>query len=274
MLLFTSIFFIRFEIIREFWKIVENFDINQWSYFIRNRWNFRFLFSTIIKVFQFSFSKDLLSFENFQFTDRILSTFFLYKIKIFVLLLLFFMSNKSKRLKNRIALKRLKRLKKIDILFSIVIKELNTFFEIILKANILSNESFSSNLKIFVEKKWNLLFYWIYDVRRSFETWFFDVTFRMNNNFAKIIDKIFRRKYDFSFVKNFENQIMIFILDNKNENSHDNFFETNFRVFAHFFEKSFVLCDTDDVKFRIAFHSEITSIQNFERHYTYFDLTV
>ena len=32
-----------------------------------------------------------------------------------------------------------------------------------------------------------------------------------------MIDKIFRRRHDFSFVKNLENQIMIFILDNKNE---------------------------------------------------------
>ena len=102
----------------------------------------------------------------------------------------------------------------------------------------------------------------------------FCVTFRMNDDFAKIIDKIFRRKHDFSFVKNFENQIMIFILDNKNENSYDNFFETDFRVFAHSFEENFVLCDTDDVKFRTAFYSEITSIQNLERHYTYFDFTV
>ena len=64
------------------------------------------------------------------------------------------MSNKSKRLKNRIALKRLKKLKeKIDILLSIVIEELNTFFEIVLRADILSNENLSFSLKILVEKK-------------------------------------------------------------------------------------------------------------------------
>ena len=91
----------------------------------------------------------------------------------------------------------------------------------------------------------------------------FCVTFRMNDDFAKIIDKIFRRKHDFFFRKK-----------SRKSNSHDNSFETNFRVFAHFFEKSFVFCDTNDVKFRIALHSEITSIQNFERHYTYFDFTV
>ena len=154
MLSFTSIFFIRFEIIREFWKIDENFDINQWSYFIRNRWNFRLLFSMINETFQSFFSKDLLSFENFQFTNLILSTFFLYRMKTFVLSLLFFMSNKSKRLKNRIALKRFKKLKKkTDILLSIVIEKLNTFFETVLKANTLSNESFSSNLKTFDERK-------------------------------------------------------------------------------------------------------------------------
>ena len=170
MLSFTSIFFIRFEIIREFWKIVENFDINQWSYFIRNRWNFRFFFSTIIEIFQSSFSKDLFSFENFQFTDRILSVFFLYKMKTFVFSLLSFMSNKSKRLKNRIALKRLKRLKeKIDISLSIVVEKSNTLFEIVLKIDIFSNESFSFSLKIFVEIKWNSLFCWTYDMKRSFE---------------------------------------------------------------------------------------------------------
>ena len=73
------------------------------------------------------------------------------------------------------------------------------------------------------------------------------VTFRMNDNFARIIDKIFRRKHDFSFVKSLENQIMIFIFDDKNKNSHDNLFETNFRVFAHSFEENFVLYDIDDV---------------------------
>ena len=174
MLSFTSIFFIRFEIIREFWEIVENFDINQWSYFIRDRWNFRLLFSAIIEVFQSSFSKDLLSFENFQFTNRTLFAFFLYKMKTFALLLLSFISNKSKRLKKRIALKRLKKLKeKIDISLSIVIEESNALFEIVLKTNILSNETLSSNLKILVEKKWNSLFCWIYDAKRSSEIWFF-----------------------------------------------------------------------------------------------------
>ena len=75
-------------------------------------------------------------------------------MKIFVLLLLSFMSNKSKRLKNRIALKRLKKFKKkIDILLSIVIEKLNTLFETALKINILSNESLSFNLKILVERK-------------------------------------------------------------------------------------------------------------------------
>ena len=64
------------------------------------------------------------------------------------------MSNKSKRLKNRIALKRLKKLKeKVDILLSIVIEKSNTLFEIALKTNTLSNERFSSNLKILDEKK-------------------------------------------------------------------------------------------------------------------------
>ena len=75
-------------------------------------------------------------------------------MKIFVLLLLSFISNKSKRLKNRIALKRLKRLKeKTDISLSIVIEKSNAFFEIVLKINTLSNESLSFNLKILVEKK-------------------------------------------------------------------------------------------------------------------------
>ena len=174
MLSLTNIFFIRFEIIREFWKIVENFDINQWSYFIRDRWNFRFFFSAIIEVFQLSFSKDLLSFENFQFTNHILFAFFLYKMKIFALSLLSFISNKSKRLKNRITLKRIKRLKKkIDISLSIVIEESNTLFEIVLRTNIFSNESLSFNLKILVERKWNSLFCWIYDVKRSSEIWLF-----------------------------------------------------------------------------------------------------
>ena len=173
MLSFTSIFFIRFEIIREFWEIDENFDINQWSYFIRDRWNFRLLFSAIIEAFQSFFSKDLLSFENSQFTDFILTTFFLYKMKIFAFSLFFFMSNKLKRLKNRITLKRLKKLKeKTDISLSIVIEKSNTLFETTLKANILSNESLSFSLKILVEKKWNSLFCWIYNVRRSSETWF------------------------------------------------------------------------------------------------------
>ena len=64
------------------------------------------------------------------------------------------MSNKSKRLRNRITLKRLKKLKeKTDILLSIVIEKLNTFFETVLKANTLSNENLSFNLKNFAEKK-------------------------------------------------------------------------------------------------------------------------
>ena len=64
------------------------------------------------------------------------------------------MSNKLKRFKNRIILKQLKKLKeKIDILLSIVIEKLNTFFEITLKINTFSNESFSFSLKIFVKKK-------------------------------------------------------------------------------------------------------------------------
>ena len=75
-------------------------------------------------------------------------------MKIFALSLFSFISNKSKRLKNRITLKRLKKLKeKTNISLSIVIEKLNTFFEIALKANILLNESFSFSLKIFVEKK-------------------------------------------------------------------------------------------------------------------------
>ena len=75
-------------------------------------------------------------------------------MKTFVFSLLSFISNKSKRLKNRIALKRLKRLKeKTDISLSIVIEKSNAFFEIALRADIFSNESFSFNLKILVEKK-------------------------------------------------------------------------------------------------------------------------
>ena len=75
-------------------------------------------------------------------------------MKTFVLSLFFFMSNKSKRLKNRIALKRLKKLKeKTDISLLIVIEKSNTLFEIIRKTDTLSNESFLFNLKIFNERK-------------------------------------------------------------------------------------------------------------------------
>ena len=42
---------------------------------------------------------------------------------------------------------------------------------------------------------------------------------------------------------------MIFIFNNKNENLHDNFFETDFCVFTHFFKKKFVINDIDNVKF-------------------------
>ena len=74
-------------------------------------------------------------------------------MKIFALSLLSFISNKSKRLKNRIALKRLERLKKkTDISSSIVIEKLNTLFETVLKADTLSNESLLFNLKT-LEKK-------------------------------------------------------------------------------------------------------------------------
>ena len=51
--------------------------------------------------------------------------------------------------------------KKINIIFLTLIEKLNTFFEIILKINIFSNENFSFNLKIFV-KNLNLSFYSIY----------------------------------------------------------------------------------------------------------------
>ena len=133
------------------------------TFFFSDNWSFSIIvFERFALIREFSIHKS--HFVSFSFVQNENFRFFI----------IFFHVKQIKTFEKSYSTETRKKIKKkTDISLSIVIEKSNTFFEIVLRTNTFSNESLSSNLKILVERKWNSLFCWTYDVKRSSETWLF-----------------------------------------------------------------------------------------------------